>query len=82
MIEGKISKLDVEKRSAVIVTDDGAEIPVRFTDNVNVEVVELETQGWVGGELADLDEGYLVNLDISPADRDGVHSCGNIVSLS
>ena len=45
MIEGRITKLDLENRSAVIVLDDGTEHAVKFPERMNVEIVEDETMG-------------------------------------
>ena len=45
MIEGKIINLDLAKRSAVILGEDGNEILVKFAARINVEVIEPETVG-------------------------------------
>ena len=82
MVEGKISKLDLNSRKAVIVTESGEEINVRFTDQVNVEIAEAETMGTVGGFLEDLEEGYTVVLDLSSPDQDGVHRCNSVECIS
>ncbi len=58
MIEGRIKKVDVARRTAVITTEDERDITITFPERVNIEVAELETMGTMGGELADLQEGY------------------------
>ena len=58
MIEGRISQLDLENRSAVVVEENGNQIQVNFALRTNVEVIEDETVGLMGGELEDLEEGY------------------------
>ena len=60
MIEGRISQLDLENRSAVVVEENGNQIQVNFALRTNVEVIEDETVGLMGGELEDLEEGYYV----------------------
>ena len=50
MIEGRIKHLDVANRSALIVSDTGDEIQVSFTLRTNVEIIEDETVGLMGGE--------------------------------
>mgnify|MGYP006159563979 CR=1 FL=1 len=59
MIEGRISQLDLENRSAVVVEENGNQIQVNFALRTNVEVIEDETVGLMGGELEDLEDGDL-----------------------
>ena len=65
MIEGRIKHLDVANRSALIVEGDGNEIQVSFALRTNVEVIEDETVGLMGGELEDLHEGYEVEIEVA-----------------
>ena len=65
MIEGRISQLDLENRSAVIVEENGNQIQVNFALRTNVEVIEDETVGLMGGELEDLEEGYHVEIEVA-----------------
>ena len=54
MIEGRISQLNLDDRSAVIVEENGNQIQVNFALRTNVEVIKDETVGLMGGELEDL----------------------------
>ena len=45
MIEGRISRLDLENRSAIVVEENGNQIQVNFALRTNVEVIEDETDG-------------------------------------
>ena len=65
MIEGRIKHLDAANRSALIVSENGNEIRVNFTLRTNVEIIEDETVGLMGGELEDLQEGYEVELEVA-----------------
>ena len=65
MIEGRISQLDLENRSAVVVEENGNQIQVNFALRTNVEVIEDETVGLMGGELEDLEEGYYVEIEVA-----------------
>ena len=82
MIEGRIKKVDVAKRMAVITTEDDQEIALTFPEEANIEVAEEETMGTVGGELADLQEGFLVEVEIAAQDADGKWSCNSLVCVS
>tara|TARA_B100000315_G_scaffold14350_1_gene13211 strand:+ start:1921 stop:2169 length:249 start_codon:yes stop_codon:yes gene_type:complete len=82
MIEGRISQLDLENRSAVIVEENGNQIQVNFTLRTNVEVIEHETVGLMGGELEDLEEGYYVEIEVASTNDDGSIICDSIASVS
>ena len=82
MIEGRISQLDLENRSAVIVEENGNQIQVNFTLRTNVEVIEHETVGLMGGELEDLEEGYHVEIEVASTNDDGSIMCDSIASVS
>tara|TARA_Y100000294_G_scaffold100284_1_gene93075 strand:- start:1013 stop:1261 length:249 start_codon:yes stop_codon:yes gene_type:complete len=82
MIEGRISQLDLENRSAVIVEENGNQIQVNFTLRTNVEVIEHETVGLMGGELEDLEEGYYVEVEVASTNDDGSIICDSIASVS
>jgi hypothetical protein len=82
MIEGRIKKVDVAKRTAVITTEDDQEIALTFPEEASIEVAEEETMGTVGGELADLQEGFLVEIEIAAQDTDGKWSCNSLVCVS
>ena len=82
MIEGRISQLDLENRSAVVVEENGNQIQVNFTLRTNVEVIEDETVGLMGGELEDLEEGYHVEIEVASTNDDGSIMCDSIASVS
>ena len=82
MIEGKISKLDLSSRTAVLEDASGKEITLKFPERMNVEIVEPETMGTMGGDLEDLEPGYMVQVDISTTEDDGICVCDSLVSLS
>ena len=82
MIEGRISQLDLENRSAVIVEENGNQIKVNFALRTNVEVIEHETVGLMGGELEDLEEGYHVEIEVASTNDDGSIMCDSIASVS
>jgi hypothetical protein len=82
MIEGRISQLDLENRSAIIVEENGNQIKVNFALRTNVEVIEHETVGLMGGELEDLEEGYHVEVEVASTNDDGSIMCDSIASVS
>jgi len=82
MIEGRISQLDLENRSAVIIEENGNQIQVKFALRTNVEVIEHETVGLMGGELEDLEEGYYVEVEVASTNDDGSIMCDSIASVS
>lgn len=82
MVEGKIGTIDLENRTAVIIEESGKKLTVHFPENVSIEVSELETVGTVGGDLEDLDVGYLVELEVGENHSDGSCTCASLVSIS
>ena len=82
MIEGRIKNLDAANRSALIVSENGEEIRVNFTLRTNVEIIEDETVGLMGGELEDLQEGYEVELEVASTNEDGSIVCDSIACVS
>ncbi len=81
MTHAQILKLDPPNRRAVVRTDDGRELTLDFPANANIEVYEPCTTGTMGGTLADLSEGYWVNVAIDEAGGD-VCCCTSLVSES
>jgi len=81
MIEGRIRHLDVANRSALIVEENGNEI-TDFALRTNVEVIEDETVGLMGGELEDLEEGYEVEIEVASRNEDGSIICDSIACVS
>ena len=82
MIEGRISQLDLENRSAVIVEENGNQILLNFALRTNVELIEHETVGLMGGELEDLEEGYHVEIEVASTNDDGSIMCDSIACVS
>ena len=82
MIEGRISQLDLENRSAVVVEENGNQIQVNFALRTNVEVIEDETVGLMGGELEDLEEGYYVEIEVASKNDDRSIICDSIACVS
>ena len=82
MFEGTIKKLDLSNRSAVVTGEDGKEITIKFAERVSVEIGEEETVGWMGGELEDIEEGFIVELDLTSQKDDGSYLCENVVCIS
>ena len=83
MIEGRIKHLDIANRSALIVEGkNGNEITVNFALRTNVEVIEDETVGLMGGELEDLEEGYEVEFEVASINEDGSIICDSIACVS
>jgi hypothetical protein len=82
MIEGRITKLDLENRSAVIVEETGTEYAVTFPERMNVEIIEDETVGTQGGELEDLEVGFEVEVELASRNEDGSYICDSVVCIS
>ncbi len=82
MIEGRIKTLDVANRRAVITTQDNQDIMVAFPQGAIIEVAEPETMGTMGGELADLQEGYYVEVEVAAHDADRSCTCASLVCVS
>ena len=82
MIEGRIKKIDVAQRTAVITTEENQELTLTFPDGANIEVIEPATMGTMGGELEDLKEGYLVEVEVGAQGADGRCVCTSLVSVS
>ena len=82
MLEGRISKLDLDRRSAVIVATDGREYTVSIPEEANIEVSELETVGTMGGTIEDLEVGFHVAFEAKDHQPDGSCTCINLESIS
>ena len=82
MIEGSIKNLDLANRSALIVEGNGNEITVQFALRTNVEIIEPETVGLMGGDLEDLEEGYEVEIEVASLNEDGSIICDSIACVS
>ena len=82
MIEGRIKKIDLARRTAVIATQENQEVVLTFSAGANIEVREPTTMGTMGGELEDLREGYLVEVELGAHDTDGSCACASLISVS
>jgi|SoiMethySBSTD1v2_1073268.scaffolds.fasta_scaffold344927_2 hypothetical protein len=82
MIEGRIKKIDLTQRTAVIATHDNQEVVLSFPEGANIEVREPTTMGTMGGKLEDLREGYFVEVKFGPHDADGKCACASLVCVS
>ena len=82
MIAGRIKKLDVDNRRGIITTHEGDEVAVTFPDGAVIEVAEPETMGTMGGELADLQEGFEVEVEVAERSVDGEFPCASLVCVS
>ena len=82
MISGRIKKLDVANRRGIITTHEGEDVPVTFPDAAVIEVAEPETMGTMGGELADLQEGFQVEVEVAERGADGDLRCASLLCVS
>ena len=82
MTEGRIKKIDVAHRTAVITTPEGQELTLTFPDGANIEVHEPSTMGTMGGDLEDLKEGYFVEVEVGAHDAEGKCSCASLICVS
>ena len=82
MIAGRIKTLDVANRKGVITTPAGEDMAVTFPDGAVIEVAEPETMGTMGGELADLQEGFEVEVEVTERGADGDFSCASLLCVS
>ena len=79
---GKIRKLDLEARTMVVRTSDGRELTAQVPESAVIEVCEPSTMGLMGGKLEDLEEGYLVRIDVHEARDDRPCTCTTVISIS
>jgi hypothetical protein len=82
MIEGRIKKINLAERTAVIITQDNQDVTLTFPENANIEIREPTTMGTMGGGLEDLREGYFVELELGAHDADGKCACASLICVS
>ena len=82
MIEARIKKIDLARRTVTILTQDQSELTLTFPKGANIEVTEPATMGTMGGELEDLREGYFVEVELGAHDAEGKCSCASLVCIS
>ena len=82
MIAGRIKRLDVANRKGIITTHDGEDIAIAFPDAAVIEVAEPETMGTMGGDLADLQEGFEVEVEVAERGTDDHLRCASLLCVS
>jgi hypothetical protein len=82
VIEAQIKKIDLARRTVLIVTEDNREITLTFPNGANIEVHEPTTMGTMGGSLEDLREGYFVQVELQAQDAQGTCACASLVCVS
>ena len=82
MIAGRIKMLDVANRKGVITTHEGEDVAVTFPESAVIEVAEPETMGTMGGVLADLQEGFEVEIEVIEPSADGSVPCASVLCVS
>jgi hypothetical protein len=82
MIEGRIKKIDLAQRTAMISTPDNKDVVLTFPAGANIEVREPTTMGTMGGTLEDLQEGYFVEVELGAHDADGKCACASLICVS
>ena len=82
MIEARIKKVDLERRTAIVSTEDNREIVITFPQGMNIEVREPTTMGTMGGTLEDLREGYFVEVELGVHDSEGKCACASLICVS
>ena len=82
MIEAQIKKIDLAQRTVMITTQENQELTLTFPKGANIEVHEPATMGTMGGDLADLREGFFVEVELGAHDSDGKCSCASLICIS
>jgi hypothetical protein len=82
VIEARIKKVDLERRTAIVTTEDNREIALTFPEGMNIEVREPTTMGTMGGTLEDLREGYFVEVELGAHDAEGKCACASMICVS
>ena len=80
MIEAVVKSIDLKERSLVVRTEDGKEISLLVGNDTDISVMELETAGDEDGTLADLEAGFVVEVEYTEGDG-GCH-CHTLISIS
>lgn len=81
MIDGRITKLDVESRTIVVSVENGEDITVSIPEDLIIEISEPETMGMMGGSFEDLEEGFHIELDVH-THQDGSCTCAELICVS
>jgi hypothetical protein len=82
MIEGRIKKIDLAQRTAVITTQEDLDLVLTFPEGANIEVREPTTMGTMGGGLEDLQEGFFVEVELGAHDANGKCACASLICVS
>ena len=80
MIEAVVKSIDLKESSLVVRTEDGKEISLLVGNDTDISVMELETAGDEDGTLADLEAGFVVEVEDTGGDG-GCH-CHTLISIS
>ncbi len=81
MIDARIRRIDVSRRTILVTTADGRELTLTLDEGANIEVHEPTTMGTMAGSLADLREGYWVQVALE--EQGGDHCrCASVVCVS
>ncbi|HBK81069.1 MAG TPA: hypothetical protein DDZ83_15610 [Nitrospinae bacterium] len=80
MIEAVVKSIDLKESSLVVQTEDGKEISLLVGNDTDISVMELETAGDEDGTLADLEAGFVVEVEYTEGDG-GCH-CHTLISIS
>lgn len=81
MIDARIHRIDLPRRTLVVTTADGRDLTLTLHEGANIEVHEPTTMGTMAGSLADLREGYWVQVAVE--EREGGHcDCTSLVCVS
>lgn len=82
MIEGRVKEIDLARRTAVITTQENQDLVLTFPEGMAIEVAEPETMGTMGGDLADLREGYYVEVEVGSKAENGTCACVSLLCVS
>jgi len=81
VIDARIRRIDLPRRTITVTTADGRELTLAVDHHANIEVREPTTMGTMAGDLADLREGYWVQVAVEERDG-GPCRCPSLVCVS
>jgi hypothetical protein len=82
VIEARVKQIDLAHRRVIVTTQENAEIVLSFAPDANIEVREPTTMGTMRGDLADLREGYFVEIELGADHGEGRCACASLVCVS
>jgi hypothetical protein len=80
MVEAVVKTIDLEKGSLVVQTEDGKEISLHVHEDTDISVMELETAGEEDATLAEIEAGFIVEVEYTEGEN-GCH-CHAVTSIS